>query len=61
MESREQLVRALAMLGEQERQVYLLSAVDGLDQMAIATRLGIGVGEVEALLAEAIARLDQLL
>ena len=48
---------ALAALPLMAREVYWLSAVEGLDHGAIARRLGLSVAEVEALLAEAIVGL----
>ena len=57
----ERLRRAVAALPMPAREVYWLSAVDGLDYAAIGARLGIGMAEVEAALAEAIVTLDILL
>ena len=57
----ERLRRAVAALPMPARAVYWLSAVEGLDYAAIGARLGIGMAEVEAALAEAIVTLDILL
>lgn len=51
---RERVHDAVAALPLWPREVYWLSAVEGLDHEAIARRLGIGVAEVEWLLAEAL-------
>lgn len=51
---RERVRDAVMALPLWPREVYWLSAVEGLDHEAIARRLGIGVDEVERLLAEAL-------
>ena len=51
--------RAVAALPERERSVFWLCAVDGLDYPAIAERLGIGLAEVERLLAAALLAIDR--
>lgn len=51
---RERVYDAVAALPLWPREVYWLSAVDGLDDEMIARRLGIGVDDVEWLLAEAL-------
>ena len=53
----ERLRRAVDQLPMPAREVYWLSAVEGLDHGAIARRLGLSVAGVEALLAEAIVGL----
>lgn len=50
---------AVAALPEPEQTVFLLHAVDEHDFATIATRLGIGVEEVERLLASALVRLGR--
>ncbi len=55
------LSATMAGLPQPERDVFRLSAVEHLDYAAIAERLGITVSEVEAKLADALVRLDQLL
>lgn len=45
---------ALDRLPPRPREIYRLSAVEGLDHRAVAERLGVGTDEVETLLAEAI-------
>lgn len=50
---------AVDRLPSRPREVYRLSAAEGLDHHAIAERLGIGVEDVEALLAEAIVRIGR--
>ncbi|WCM26344.1 hypothetical protein NDN01_20405 [Sphingomonas sp. QA11] len=50
---------AVAALPELERSAFRLCAVDGMDYPAIAERLGIGVDEVERLLASALVRLGR--
>jgi len=57
----ERLRRAVEKLPGPAREVYWLSAVEGLDYAVISARLGIGMAEVEAALAEAIVALDRLL
>lgn len=57
----ERLRRAVEKLPDPAREVYRMSAVEGLDYAAIGARLGIGMTEVEAALAEAIVTLDRLL
>lgn len=51
---RERVYDAVAALPLWPREVYWLSAVEGLDDETIARRLGIEVAEVEWLLAEAL-------
>lgn len=51
---RERVRDAVMELPLWPREVYWLSAVEGLDHAAIARRLGIRVDEVEWLLAEAL-------
>ncbi|UIJ47458.1 hypothetical protein LZK98_17455 [Sphingomonas cannabina] len=53
-ERRAALRAALDRLPLWPREVYCLSAVEGLGHAAIAARLGIDMGEVERRLAEAI-------
>lgn len=50
---------AVAALPELEQAVFLLHAVDEHDFATIAARLGIGVDEVERLLASALVRLGR--
>lgn len=54
---RERVHDAVAALPLWPREVYWLSAVEGLDHEAIARRLGISLADVEALLAEALVLL----
>ncbi len=58
---RERMRGALAMLPVLEREVFVLSAVEGLGNSAISERLCIGIEEVEALLAGAIVGMDRYL
>lgn len=51
---RERVYDAVMALPLWPREVYWLSAVEGLDHVAIARRLGIRVDQVERLLAEAL-------
>lgn len=53
------VLAALRELEPLERAVFQLCAVDGLDYPAIAERLGIGVAEVERLLASALLAIDR--
>lgn len=55
------LERAAACLSPLERRVLELSAVDGLDNAAIADRLGISRRRAERLLARAIVKFDRAL
>jgi DNA-directed RNA polymerase specialized sigma24 family protein len=55
------VLAALRELEPLERAVFQLCAVDGLDYPAIAQRLGIGVAEVERLLASALLAIDRRL
>jgi len=50
---------AVAALPEPERRVFLLHAVDEHDFTIVAARLGIGVDEVERLLASALVLLGR--
>lgn len=50
---------AVAALPEREQTVFLLHAVDEHDFATIAARLGIGVDEVERLLASALVQLGR--
>jgi len=50
---------AVAALPEPEQTVFLLHAVDEHDFATVAARLGIGVDEVERLLASALVRLGR--
>lgn len=50
---------AVAALPEPEQTVFVLHAVEGKDYPTIAERLGIGVDEVERLLASALVRLGR--
>lgn len=59
MSLREAVARAVNALPLWPREVYRLCAVEGLDQDAVAKRLGIGRDAVEALLAEAIVRIGR--
>ena len=52
------LERAVALLSALERRVLTLSAADGLDNQAIADRLGLSRRDVERLLARALVKLD---
>lgn len=52
---------AVAALPEPEQTVFLLHAVDEHDFATVAARLGIGVDEVERLLASALVRLGRYL
>lgn len=54
---RERVHDAVAALPLWPREVYWLSAVEGLDHEAIAKQLGISLADVEALLAEALVLL----
>lgn len=54
---RERVRDAVAALPLWPREVYWLSAVEGLDHEAIAGRLGISVADVEWLLARALVLL----
>ena len=56
---RVRLQRALARLDERSRQLFLMSAVEGLGYIEIAARLGISVEAVERHLAHALAQLDR--
>ncbi len=58
---REALSEALAALPLIEREVYLLSARDGLALADVAQRLGISSGEAERALATAIVAIDRQL
>lgn len=51
---RERVHDAVTALPLWPREVYWLSAVEGLDHEAIAGRLGISIADVEWLLAEAL-------
>ena len=51
--------RAAACLSPLEREVLELSAADGLDNEAIADRLGISRRRVERLLARALIKFDR--
>ena len=53
------VLAALRELEPLERAVLQLCAVDGLDYPEIAERLGIGVVEVERLLASALLAIDR--
>ncbi|MES2136909.1 MAG: helix-turn-helix transcriptional regulator [Pseudomonadota bacterium] len=55
------LERAAACLSPLERRVLELSAADGLDNEAIADRLGISRRRVERLLARALVKFDRAL
>jgi DNA-directed RNA polymerase specialized sigma24 family protein len=48
---------AILVMPEPRRSVYVLCARDGLDYSAVAGRLGLAVGEVQRLLAEALVDL----
>lgn len=50
---------AVTALPELEQTVFLLHAVDEHDFATVAARLGIGVDEVERLLASALVRLGR--
>jgi DNA-directed RNA polymerase specialized sigma24 family protein len=50
---------AVAALPEREQAVFLLHAVDDHDFATVAARLGIGVDEVERLLASALVLLGR--
>ena len=50
---------AVGALPELEQTVFLLHAVDEHDFATVAARLGIGVDEVERLLASALVRLGR--
>lgn len=50
---------AVAALPDAEQTVFLLHAVDEQDFATVAERLGIGVDEVERLLASALVRLGR--
>lgn len=58
---RARLVAALDQLPMVPRLVYLLAATDGMSHAEIAFRLGLSVKEIEAHLAEGLARLGVLL
>lgn len=58
---RERARAALDALPMDQRAVYLLSALDGLDQNAVAFRLGLTVGEVQTILAAALVAIDRQL
>jgi len=53
------VLAALRELEALERAVFQLCAVDGLDYLEIAGRLGISVAEVERLLASALLAIDR--
>lgn len=55
------LERAAAGLSPLERRVLELSAADGLDNHAIADRLGISLRRVQRLLARALIKFDRAL
>lgn len=50
---------AVAALPQPEQRVFLLHAIDEHDFVTVAARLGIGVDEVERLLASALMRLGR--
>lgn len=54
-----EMLAALRELEPQERAVFQLCAVDGLDYPEIAERLGIGPAEVERLVASALLAIDR--
>jgi DNA-directed RNA polymerase specialized sigma24 family protein len=58
---REQAQAALDTLPMDQRAAYLLSALDGLDQAAVAFRLGLTVEQVQTALAAALVAIDRQL
>jgi RNA polymerase sigma-70 factor (ECF subfamily) len=57
----EELERALATLGEVEREVFLAHRLDGLGYDAIAAATGLTTGEVERHIANAMLKLADVL
>lgn len=57
----ERLRRALSKLRPIEREVLILSAAEGLDNQAIAYRLGIDADTVARILADSLVKLDRSL